>query len=159
MKILIAYAGKSGTTEKCAKKLCEKLTNSTAVDLNTQTPDINKFDRIVVGGSIRAGQLQKKAKQFVKQNEKGLKMKKTAYFICCSSVDNTEQLFQNNFPKELIDGAVSHECFGGEMNMANLHGFDKFVGMIATKAVANKKVAPPKINEENIAKLAAKIIK
>lgn len=158
MKILIAYAGKSGTTEKCAKKLSEMLTNATTVDLNRQTPDIEKFDTVIVGGAIRMGQLHKKAKRFIQQNLTGLKTKKTAYFICCSSVDDVQNLFENNFPKELLDAATSHECFGGEMNVESLHGFDKLVGKIAIKATAAKKIAPPKINDENIAKLADQVV-
>ncbi len=158
MKILIAYAGKSGTTEKCAKQLCEKLTNATAVDLNLQTPDIGKFDAVVVGGAIRMGQLHKKAKKFIEQNAAELKTKKTAYFICCGFAENAPEVFKNNFPKELLDSAVDYECFGGEMNVESLHGFDKFVAKMVTKATADKKVAPPKIYIENIAKLAAKIM-
>ncbi|MDF2632469.1 MAG: hypothetical protein K0Q85_1065, partial [Caproiciproducens sp.] len=107
MKILIAYAGKTGTTEKCAKRLCEKLTNATTVDLNLQTPDIGQFDTVIVGGSIRMGQLHKKAKKFIEQNAVGLQTKKAAYFLCCGSEGNSAELFSKNFPKELLDRAVS----------------------------------------------------
>ena len=44
------------------------------------------------------------------------------------------------------------------MNVENMHGFDKFVAKMATKASADKKLAPPKINDENIAKLIEKIL-
>lgn len=50
MKILIAYAGKSGTTEKCAGLLSEKLPNATIVNLNLNSPDIGGFDAVIVGG-------------------------------------------------------------------------------------------------------------
>ncbi|MDF2631941.1 MAG: hypothetical protein K0Q85_537, partial [Caproiciproducens sp.] len=76
----------------------------------------------------------------------------------CASEGNSAELFSKNFPKELLDRAVSYECFGGEMNVENLHGFDKFVAKMATKATADKKLAPPKINDENIAKLIEKIL-
>ena len=158
MRILIAYAGKTGTTEKCAKRLCEKLTNATTVDLNIQTPDIDQFDTVIVGGAIRMGQLHKKAKKFIEQNAVRLQTKKTAYFLCCGSEGNSAELFSKNFPKDLLDRAVSYECFGGEMNVENMHGFDKFVAKMAAKASADKKLAPPKINDENIAKLIEKIL-
>jgi len=102
MRILIAYAGKTGTTEKCAKRLCEKLTNATTVDLNLQTPDIDQFDTVIVGGAIRMGQLHKKAKKFIEQNAVRLQTKKTAYFLCCGSEGIRLNCFPKIFPKTCL---------------------------------------------------------
>jgi menaquinone-dependent protoporphyrinogen oxidase len=158
MKILIAYAGKSGTTEKCAKLLCEKLQGATLADLNRQTPDIGSFDAVVIGGSIRMGQLHTKAKKLIEQNVAELKRKKAAYFICCGFAENAPKLFADNFPKELLDRAVDYQCFGGEMNIDQLHGFDRIVTKMVTKAAAGKETAPPQINRDNIDRLAEKIL-
>lgn len=99
MKILIAYAGKSGTTEKCAGLLSEKLPNATIVNLNLNSPDIGGFDAVIVGGSIRMGQLNKKAKNFMQRNLQTLKLKKAAYFICCGFERNAPDLFSSNFSR------------------------------------------------------------
>lgn len=158
MKILIAYAGKSGTTEKCAKLLGERLPGAKTVNLNSETPQVEAYDAVIVGGSIRAGQLHKKAKQFINQNEQSLKQKKTAYFICCGFADSAPTLFQNNIPKELLEKAVAYECFGGEMNLDSLHGFDHFIAKMVTKSSESKKTPPPHILLENIGKLAEKVL-
>lgn len=153
MKILIAYAGKSGTTEKCAKLLQEKLPGAVLADLNRETPQIGEYDTVIIGGSIRIGQLHKKAKSFLEQNAAGLKAKKAAYFICCGTVESAPQLFETNFPKELLAGAVSYECFGGEANLDRMHGMDKLIAKMVLKSQEGKKEAPH-ILTENIAKLA-----
>ncbi len=158
MKILIAYAGKSGTTEKCAKLLGEQLPGSVLADLNLQTPDISGFDTVVVGGSIRMGQLHSKAKSFVEQNLQTLKSKKAAYFICCIFAENAEKLFADNFPKELLDCAVGYECFGGELNLEKLRGLDQFIARMVMKSAEEKRNPPPQINRENIAILSDKIL-
>jgi menaquinone-dependent protoporphyrinogen oxidase len=158
MKILIAYAGKSGTTEKCAKLLEQKLPGAVLADLNRETPEIGSYDAVIIGGSIRMGQLHKKAKEYLEQNAAGLKAKKAAYFICCGTAESAPQLFETNFPKELLAGAVSYECFGGELNPDRLHGIDKFIAIMVSKAPDPQKTAPH-ILEENIAKLASTIQK
>ncbi len=158
MKILIAYAGKSGTTEKCAKLLGEKLPGASVVNLNLETPEIGGFNTVIVGGSIRMGQLHKKAKNFIEQNSQSLKTKRTAYFICCGFTGNAPKLFSDNFSKELLDRAVDHECFGGEMKLENLHGFDRFIAGMVAKSGEGKNTPPPQISYENIGRMAAKII-
>ncbi len=159
MKILIAYAGKSGTTEKCAKLLGQRLSGVVLSDLSRETPDISNYDVIVVGGSIRMGQLHPKTKTFLERNITALKAKKTAYFICCGFAENAQQLFVANFPKDLLAGAIGYECFGGEMDLSRLQGIDKLVAKMVTKMTAGQDKAPPKILEDRIQKLADEVVK
>lgn len=56
-KILIAYAGKTGTTEKCAGILAQKLKCVIVSNLVVETPNIDEYDLIIIGGSIRARKL------------------------------------------------------------------------------------------------------
>jgi menaquinone-dependent protoporphyrinogen oxidase len=159
MKVIIAYAGKTGTTEKCAGLLGQKLPGAVLADLNRETPNISNCDVIVVGGSIRAGQLHKKAKAFLQQNAGVLKTKKTAYFICCGTAENAQQFFEANFPKDLLADALTYECFGGEMDISRLHGMDKLVAKMVTKMTAGQDKEPPKIMEDRIQKLADEVLK
>ncbi|MCL2354428.1 MAG: flavodoxin domain-containing protein [Oscillospiraceae bacterium] len=158
MKILIAYAGKTGTTEKCAKLLEEKLnstTNTTIINLDDQEADVSEYDFIIVGGSIRIGMLHGKAKKFINDNKDMLKTKKTAYYICCAFPDTAKEHFEKNISKELLDSSVTYDTFGGEMDISKQKGFSKFIVKMVSKTEEGKKEV--RILNENIEKFAEKI--
>lgn len=154
MKTLIAFAGKYGTTEKCAKQLAEKLNGAVVVNLCEKTPDLKDYDTVVVGSNIHMGQIHKAVKSFITQYGGDLKQKRAAYFICCGFPDNGDQMFSANFPKELMDSAVAKKCFGGEMKIENLRGVDKLVAKMVAKMTADKNIAPPEIQYDSIAEMA-----
>lgn len=153
MKYLIVYTSETGTTKKCATMLKEKLRNSTSVDLNDKMPSLENYDLVIIGTPIRMGQINKKIKKFLKDNEKILLTKKTAYFICCAFEKDKEAYFTANFNPNLLKHALIYDCFGGELDLNNLHGFSKLIAKLATKN--NKK--PIKLNTENITKFIEKI--
>ena len=68
MSILIVFAGKNGTTKKCAGLLQEQLPGSRVVDLMEDVPDLTGSDTIVIGGCIRMGQLHKTVRKFMEAN-------------------------------------------------------------------------------------------
>ena len=83
MKTIIIYSTKTGTTKKCANILAQNLKNATTANINTiQNEDIQKYDLIIIGTPIRIGLIDKKIKNFILKNQKILKTKKTAYYIC-----------------------------------------------------------------------------
>lgn len=155
MKTLIAYAGNSGTTEKCAKLLAEKINGADVVNLAENTPDLKDYDTVVIGSNIHAGQIHKAVKKIIVSYGGILKQKRCAYFICCGFPDNQEQVFAANFPKDLLDSAVAKKCFGGELNIDKLHGFNKLIVKMVTKAAAGKNSAPPSIRQDSIDEMAA----
>ena len=53
MKVLIAYASKSGTAAKCARLLADEFADATVIELGRESASLSSFDVIVVGGSIR----------------------------------------------------------------------------------------------------------
>ena len=61
MKILIAYASKSGTARAAAELLATHLKNHevTVTDLEKNDPVLGDFDYIVLGGPIRMGKAHK----------------------------------------------------------------------------------------------------
>ncbi|MDF2821164.1 MAG: hypothetical protein K0R15_1605 [Clostridiales bacterium] len=155
MKTAILYASKTGTTEKCAKNLAEKLTEVTLFDLRKELPDIKSYDTIIIGGSIRMGMLHKTVKKYIAQNLELLKTKRTAYFICCATVGDLTAIKTQNFDKELLNSAICFESFGGEMEIANLKGLDKFIAKMVTK---NGTKGKPSILDNNIKEFAKKIL-
>lgn len=161
MNILIGYAGKTGTTEKCAKLLAEKIRSAKVVDLNKEIPDLNDYDVVVLGGSIRMGMLHKKVKQFIQTNYTVLKQKKTAYFICNGFPEQVERMYQQNFSQDLIDSAICIDTFGGEINLAKQKGIDKLITKMVMKSTKEGNSKLPTILIEridNFAKLIKKAI-
>ena len=62
MKTAIIYCTKHGTTEKAARLIAEKLSGSDVSLINLDQedePDLSVFDRIIIGGSIHIGTIQK----------------------------------------------------------------------------------------------------
>ena len=148
MQILIVYAGKTGTTEKCAKMLGEKLNNATIVNLVEQNAGISKYDLIIIGSSIRMGRFHSQAKKFINNNKDMLKTKKTAYYVCCGFSSNYKQYFENNVSKELLDNAIVYDTFGGELDVSKQKGIEKFIVHMVSKSEEGKKEI--RILNENI---------
>lgn len=148
MKTLIIYASKTGTTEKCAKELNNKLKDSEMVNILNYNKDINKYDLIIVGTPIRMGKIDKRIKRFLNSNIEILKLKKVAYFICCGFNENSKKYYEQNIPNILLDNAIIYDTFGGEMDIQKQKGFDKFITKMVSKNIdKNKEI---KILYENI---------
>jgi len=157
MEILIVYAGKTGTTEKCAGILGQKLKTATIINLNAENADISKYDFVIVGSSIRIGMLHGKVKDFIKKNKETLLTKKAAYYICCAFPDQYKEYFEKGIPKQLLDSAITYNTFGGEMDISKQKGFAKFIVKMVSKTEERKKGA--KINYENIDEFVKKVEK
>jgi menaquinone-dependent protoporphyrinogen oxidase len=83
--ILIIYSTTDGhTLEICLrlKQIIEKQNNQvTLVSVDeVNSAELNKFDKIVIGASIRYGKHSKQIYQFIKQNEAMLDSKSNAFF-------------------------------------------------------------------------------
>lgn len=150
MKVLIGYASKTGTTKKCAMMLCEQLpANCKVVDLSSETPALDDYDFIIIGGSVRMGKLHKKAKNYILKNKDKLLDKKFALFICNGFTDPEKQMITNVFEPQLINNAIIVDTFGGELNLDTMKGMDK---LISKKVLEQMKPEDaPHILEDNIA--------
>jgi menaquinone-dependent protoporphyrinogen oxidase len=83
--ILIIYSTTDGhTLEICLrlKQIIEKQNNQvTLVSVDeVNSAELNKFDKIIIGASIRYGKHSKQIYQFIKQNEAVLESKPNAFF-------------------------------------------------------------------------------
>ncbi len=83
--ILIIYSTTDGhTLEICLhlKQIIEKQNNQvTLVSVDeVNSAELNKFDKIIIGASIRYGKHSKQIYQFIKQNEAMLDSKSNAFF-------------------------------------------------------------------------------
>lgn len=141
MNTLIVFASKYGCTEKCTELLSKELKdNSDIINLkNSKDIDISKYDKVIIGGSIYIGKIQKEVTEFCSKNLEKLKEKKIGLFICGmqeGDLINTEIV--QNFPQELIEMAVVKKHFGGEFNFDKMNFFEKLIVKVISKTSSNK---------------------
>lgn len=149
MKTLIVYATKYGCTEKCAKMLEDKIGGTVVLqNLKNSTQNIiEDYDRIIIGGSVYMGQIQKEVTEFCTKNLKMIKNKKIGLFICCMREGEVAETELNTlFPKELLQVAIAKDYFGGEFIMNKMSFMDKLI----TKVIAKTNKDTSKILQENI---------
>lgn len=82
-KALFLYSTREGQTKKIFQHIDGQLAGYDCdfVDLHTiDDIDIEKYERVLVGASIRYGHLNKKLYQFIERNLKALQTSKAAFF-------------------------------------------------------------------------------
>lgn len=121
MKTAIIYATKTGTSRECAERLAKGLCRH-EVSLfelgKDKVPSLSGFDSVAVGGAIRFGKADKRLLRFLKERKSELLTVRAGYFVCCAFADLAEEYIKETFGKELLDGAVFAENFGGELKPA-----------------------------------------
>jgi menaquinone-dependent protoporphyrinogen oxidase len=149
MKTLIVYASKHGCAKKAAEKLGEAFDDGAEVnDIRSITKiDIADFDRIIIGGSIHAGRIQKDVRNFIQNNLAQLLEKQIGLYICCMEEgERADKEFTNVFPKQLIDHAVARGFFGGEFNFEKMNFIERFI----VKKIAKVTESVSNFKEDNI---------
>ena len=158
MKTLIAYSTTHGCTEKTAYELADFLGGESSV-LNlkkTRIDDLNDFDRVIIGGSIHAGQIQKQVKNFCHKNLEILKNKELGLFICCMENGETAQKqLMEAFPEELHKVAKASAIFGGAFEFEKMNFLQKMI----VKKVAKIKHSTSKVDHDAIKKFSTKMDK
>lgn len=158
MKILIAYAGKSGTTQKAVEHLQKFLSDTTAVNLTEDTPTIDQYDALIIGGAIRMGKLPKEIISFIENNYQSLLKKKLGLFICCGIIEDTQKTLESVYSPELRNHAETVKGFGGEINTKNLKGMEKLMAKMLTKQMAkDPNAVVPELNLKAIESFAQEI--
>ena len=129
MKLLIAYATKTGTTKACVDMMAEHFAyhDVTLFDLANGAPQIADFDAIIIGGPIRMNKMDARVKKFVEDNWTVLRDKLYALFLCCGFNENAEFYFSKNFTEDILEGSVFNTGVGGEMKLEKQKGMDKFI--------------------------------
>ncbi len=140
MKTLIVYATSHGCTEIIAAKMKEDLgENTTLVNLKREpNPSIASSHRIIIGGSIRAGQIHKRVKTFCSRNLDELQDKELGLFICCKEEGEaaSKQLL-DAYPEELRIAAKSTAIFSGSFDFSRMNFMKKLIKRKASVARQN----------------------
>tara|TARA_Y100001936_G_scaffold49528_1_gene48095 strand:- start:1024 stop:1527 length:504 start_codon:yes stop_codon:yes gene_type:complete len=95
MKKIFIYSSSNGQSLKICKAL-NKNKESLIIDIDMlKTANLDNFDQIVIGASVKYGDHNKKVYEFVKKNRVLLEKKKTVFF----SVNATARKSEKNTPK------------------------------------------------------------
>nr|WP_207627701.1 MULTISPECIES: flavodoxin domain-containing protein [Bacillaceae] len=128
---LIVYCSSHGTTEKAVGLLCENLEGGVlSVDLKREKTlfDLKDFDRVIIGGSIHAGQIQRKIKKFIQTHHDELLEKELGLFLVCMRDGETAiEQFNHAFPQDLRKNSVAMGLFGGEFIVSKMNFFERQV--------------------------------
>jgi menaquinone-dependent protoporphyrinogen oxidase len=148
MSTLIIYASKHGSAEKCASELSKKLSGK--VDLcnlkNGKMPELSQYTKVIIGGSIYVGKVQKEVSEFCLKNLDLLKQKKVGLYLCCMNKSAFETQLTSSFPQELISSAVTRENFGGEFKFKEMNFIEKAATRMVSKVLAKEDPNIPEID-------------
>ena len=84
-RILIIYSTTDGHTRKICRRLCQVVEQQghqiTSISIDDESDvDLESFDKIILGASIRYGKHHKKVYEFINKNEQLLNSKPNAFF-------------------------------------------------------------------------------
>lgn len=127
MKLLVAYAGVTGTAKKCAYRLAGELSNLevTVADLAKETPELSSYDLVLVGGCVRRGKLYAPLRAFLDAQEKTLLDRPLGLFLVCGLAHEYEYYYDRLLPKELRDHAFATLYFGGDLRPKQANFWEK----------------------------------
>lgn len=149
MNTAIIYATTHGTTEKVALKIKELAgsENTFLFNLKDGLPfDLDVFDKIIIGGSIHAGMIQKRVKDFCKQHTLELLQKPLGLYLCGMNEPEYEVQMAKNFPEILRRHATAMDTLGGEFLFDKMNFFQKLI----VKKVSGISESVHKLNDEKI---------
>ena len=154
MKILVAFATRYGTTQKCAEILGnilrEKKHVVEVVDLKkTKNIRLENYDAVAVGGSFMMFKMSSLVKRFVNNNLSALLKMRTGVFMCGAD-ESWEEEIKKGFPGQLLEKAAARGYFGFEMLWDRIGPLFRKMMQKAYKTTENVL----KINEGNIMKFA-----
>ena len=137
MKTMIIFMSTHGCTEQVVHELAGKLSGEVVLHhlKEDKHPDFSQSDRVIIGGSIHAGQIQRRVRDFCLNNLDQLTQKEIGLFICCmhEGKEATRQL-SHAFPEKLHQYAKAEAILGGEFNFEKMGFLEKIVVKKVAKA-------------------------
>lgn len=164
MKILIAYASKTGTAAECAGMLRDELRGAevTVADLTVARPDPDGFDVVIVGGSVRYGKLPKPLRAYLLERQTELEASVHGLFLCCGSGHDFEDYRDRLFPQSVTASAFAVLNFGGRLRLKNAGLFERILLHSARSRILENEMeigeytpTLPDILPENISRMAS----
>ena len=155
MKTAIIFKTKHGTTEKVAYMLAKDLSKDGSevriIDLaKTRQPHLNGYERIIIGGSIHVGRIQREIRTFCDKHSEMLLEKKLGLYICCMETDELKRQkeFDDAFSAVLKEHASAKAIMGGEFLLEKMN----FIERLVVRKVANTRESVYDIDTEAVEK-------
>ena len=137
MKSLIIYSSTDGQTKKICEVIRENFNNKEFVEIlpleDAFHLNINNYDQIILGASIRYGNYKSNLFKFIKYNIKILETKKNAFFsvnvVARKNEKNTPDTnpYIKKFLKKTNWRPKKIEVFAGKVDYPNYNFFNKLV--------------------------------
>ncbi|MDO4357757.1 MAG: flavodoxin domain-containing protein [Clostridia bacterium] len=158
MKTLIAYASKTGTARRCAEALAGRVEGAALCDLTKEQPDPSGYDAVILGGSVRMGQIHNDLKKYAQGAQDVLKDKRLGLFITCGYDDLADTIIENNLPEALVSAAKVKMSFGGEMDLDKQKGFDRIICKMALKSIEKDGGELPRLYPKRYARFITELM-
>lgn len=158
MKTIIIYTSSDSCTGKAVYELSQKLSGEVeTIDLRFHnSPPLDEFDRIIIGGSIHSEKIQKRINYFCMTHMHVLRNKEIGLFICCShDPEIAQESINNAFPEELHQMAKTEAIFRGKLNLEEMN----FIKRILVKKIARVREIESKPDEDIIERFACRMEK
>jgi menaquinone-dependent protoporphyrinogen oxidase len=149
MRTAIIYSTSHGTTQKVAEEIKSLLGDEKAQLFNLKKDknfDITEYEQVILGGSIHAGRIQRRIKDFSEKHTQELLERKLGLFLCCMFEEKAEEQFNNAYPEILRNHAGSNKVLGGELLFEKMNFFEKAM----VKKIAGVHESVSKIDKKKI---------
>ena len=129
MRLLIAYASKTGCSREMATLLAQCIPNQevTLCDVAQEQKDPRAFDHVVIGGPIHMNRSHKALRAYVAKYKDALCEVPHTLFLCCAFPEQFEHYLRVCFPAEIISTAEDAVYFGGDLSLSRQRGFTKWL--------------------------------
>lgn len=159
MKTIVIFATKYGCVENAVTILKTKLEGQVQLVniMKENVPSLDHYEKVIIGGSIYVGKIQKKISKFVDKNLSILLTKQVGLFICAGEKKEEvrEKELVDAFPRALFNQAICKEIFGYEIHYEKLNFLEK--KMVA--AVLGHKEGCRELSVEKIERFAKVVSK
>ena len=81
MKTLILYSSRDGQTKKIAEFMAQYLEGEVVVSPLMEEQDLQVFDRVIIGASVRYGHFNKQVYRFVERHQELLNAKSAVFLV------------------------------------------------------------------------------
>ena len=169
---LIIYSSTDGHTKTICLEILNSLKSTDLVEIisleKVETFDLNKYEKIIIGASIRYGRHNKKVIDFIIKNKKMLELKKTAFFsvnvVARKEEKSTPETnpYVLNFLKKTNWKPNKLSVFAGKVDYPNYNFINKIVIrfiMMITKGPTDINNSYEFTNWENVKKFAKELEK